>query len=90
MFERIKEKRKEQRSRNLSENRKLEEANNELEVQKSRQLRKNNEHPTTVKEARDHSDNKHLDLEFNSKQKKIKNEKSKAPNQHAMKLRKRN
>ena len=30
MFERIKEKRKEQRSRNLSENRKLEEANNEL------------------------------------------------------------
>ena len=66
------------------------EAKNELEVQKSRQLRKNNEHPTAVKEARDHSDNKHLDLEIKSKQKKIRNEKSKAPNQHAMKLRKRN
>ena len=66
------------------------EAINEQEVQKSRQLRKRNEHPTAVKEARDHSDNKHSDLGLVPKQKKIKDVKPMAPNQHAMKLRKRN
>ena len=53
--------------------------------QESGQLRKTDEHPTVVKGARDHSDKKHFDL----KPKKITEEKPMAPNQHAMKLRKR-
>ena len=59
----------------------------ELEkVQESGQLRKTDEHPTVVKGAQDHSDKKHLDLKL---KKKITDEKPMAPNQHAMKLRKR-